>query len=94
MTGKVSKESQPDSGNRVAWAEKIGWKHTNYSFHDNEVTWKTIEVVKEIAKETTRSPAQVSLRWLMQKPGVTSPIIGARTMEQIKVTELKVQRNF
>ena len=90
MTGKVTRESQPNAG-RFEWAERANWKHAKISFHDNEVTWKTIDVVKDIAKEINRSPAQVSLRWLMQKPGVTSPIIGARTMEQFKVTELKVQ---
>ena len=27
--------------------------------------------------------AQVSLRWLLQKPGVTSPIIGARSLASL-----------
>jgi aryl-alcohol dehydrogenase-like predicted oxidoreductase len=31
-----------------------------------------------------KSEAQVAINWLLQRPGVTSPIIGARTLEQLK----------
>ncbi len=40
------------------------------------------EVVK-VAKEVGRSPAQVALAWLMNKPGVTSIILGARKPEHL-----------
>ena len=36
-----------------------------------------------MAKECGRTPAQVALNWLLQQPGVTSPIVGARTVEQL-----------
>ncbi|HEY6739773.1 MAG TPA: aldo/keto reductase, partial [Actinopolymorphaceae bacterium] len=51
---------------------------------DNEVTWRTLDAVHAIAEETGHSPAQVSLRWVMQRPGVTAPIIGARNLEQLR----------
>ncbi|GAA3328749.1 hypothetical protein GCM10020331_073980 [Ectobacillus funiculus] len=31
-----------------------------------------------------KTPAQVALNWLLNQPGVTAPIIGARTMEQLE----------
>jgi aryl-alcohol dehydrogenase-like predicted oxidoreductase len=37
-----------------------------------------------VAKEVDRSAAQVALNWLAQKPGVTSPLVGARTLDQLK----------
>ncbi|MFT3698589.1 MAG: aldo/keto reductase [Kofleriaceae bacterium] len=40
------------------------------------------ELVK-IGKEIESTPARVALAWLRAKPGVTSPIIGARTIEQL-----------
>ncbi len=46
------------------------------------------EVVR-VSKECGRSPAQVALRWLLQKPGHIIPIIGARKAEQLEDT-LKV----
>lgn len=40
--------------------------------------------VQNIAKEIERSPAQVALNWLLQKPGVVSPILGARTLTHLE----------
>ena len=31
-----------------------------------------------------KKPAQVAINWLLQRPGVTTPIIGARTNEQLE----------
>lgn len=44
----------------------------------------TVEVVKTIAGEVNASPAQVALRWCLDQPGVTSPILGASKPEQLK----------
>ncbi|MBN2082888.1 aldo/keto reductase [bacterium] len=41
------------------------------------------EVVRT-ANKLARTPAQVALNWLMQQPGVTSPILGARTARQLE----------
>lgn len=45
---------------------------------------KIMERVIEIAEDVGRPTVQVSLNWLRQKPGVTIPIVGARTAEQMK----------
>jgi aryl-alcohol dehydrogenase-like predicted oxidoreductase len=37
-----------------------------------------------VAAETGRTPAEVSLRWLMQRPAVTAPVLGARTLAHIE----------
>ncbi|MBT8486173.1 MAG: aldo/keto reductase [Phycisphaerales bacterium] len=42
------------------------------------------DVVKQVAAEAGRTPAQVAINWLLTRPGVTSPIIGARTLAQVK----------
>ncbi|WP_410591999.1 aldo/keto reductase [Amycolatopsis sp. lyj-23] len=41
------------------------------------------EVVAAVAAELGRTPAQVGLAWTLQNPGVTAPIVGARTPEQL-----------
>jgi aryl-alcohol dehydrogenase-like predicted oxidoreductase len=38
--------------------------------------------VLSIANELDKTPAQVALNWLIHKKGITSPIFGARTLEQ------------
>jgi aryl-alcohol dehydrogenase-like predicted oxidoreductase len=60
-----------------AWTEE--W--TNYN---NTQTWHVIDALLAIAQEAGKSPAQVALNWLLQRPGVTAPIIGARTIEQLE----------
>ncbi|MDT0611054.1 aldo/keto reductase [Streptomyces lancefieldiae] len=42
------------------------------------------DVVKEVATELGRTPAQVGLAWALQNPDVTAPIIGARTPAQLE----------
>ncbi|MEV6557835.1 aldo/keto reductase [Nocardia sp. NPDC051756] len=42
------------------------------------------DVVKEVAAELGKTPAQVALAWTLRNPGVTSPIIGARTATQLE----------
>jgi aryl-alcohol dehydrogenase-like predicted oxidoreductase len=60
-----------------AWTEE--W--TNYN---NTRTWHVIDTLLAIAQEVGKSPAQVALNWLLQRPGVTAPILGARTVEQLE----------
>jgi aryl-alcohol dehydrogenase-like predicted oxidoreductase len=43
-----------------------------------------VDVLREVAHELGRTPAQVGLAWTLQNPGVTVPIVGARTAEQLQ----------
>ncbi|CAG8806797.1 29847_t:CDS:10 [Gigaspora margarita] len=45
--------------------------------------WEILDEVINLATEIKKSPAQIALNWILQKPGVTSPVIGARTKAQI-----------
>jgi aryl-alcohol dehydrogenase-like predicted oxidoreductase len=69
---RIKKTDQAEPAWTEAWA--------NY---DNDATWHVIDVLLKIAQEAGKSPAQVALNWLLQRPGVTAPIIGARTMAQL-----------
>lgn len=41
-------------------------------------------VVGQVAREAGRTPAQVALAWLLQRPGPVMPILGARTLAQFE----------
>jgi len=85
LSGKITRDMKaPSQGSRVAWAEQMKWKPTDFSTQGNERTWKILDEIQKISQQTGKSFAQISLRWLCQKPGVTSPIIGAKTMDQLK----------
>lgn len=42
-----------------------------------------VEAVKSVAAERDVQPAQVALAWLLGRPGVTAPIVGATKMEHL-----------
>jgi len=50
----------------------------------NEETYAVIDQLEVIAKAHNASVAAISLAWLSAKPGVTSPIIGARRLAQLE----------
>ncbi len=47
-------------------------------------TYDLLEALGAIAKQHTTTTARVALAWLQAQPGVTSPIIGARTLAQLE----------
>lgn len=49
-----------------------------------EVFYRTIDTLDEIAAETGKTIAQVAINWVLQRPTVSSIVIGARTEEQLK----------
>lgn len=51
---------------------------------NEEHLYNIIDALDEIAEETGKSVAQISLNWLLQRPTVSSIIIGARNEDQLK----------
>ena len=49
-----------------------------------EIFYNTIDALNEIAEETNKTIAQVAINWLLQRPTVSSVLIGARNEEQLK----------
>jgi len=85
LSGKYRRGmTKPETGSRLEWAQNVGWTETNWQNFANEHTWGLIDSLDEISKETNKTVAQVSLKWAMQRPGVSSTIIGARTKQQLE----------
>ncbi|RKH63008.1 aldo/keto reductase [Corallococcus llansteffanensis] len=57
--------------------------------------WDVVEALKQVAEARKAPPAQVALAWLLSKPVVTAPIIGATKLEHledaVKAVTLKLQ---
>jgi aryl-alcohol dehydrogenase-like predicted oxidoreductase len=51
---------------------------------DEEYVFRVVDVLDELAKETGKSVPQLALNWLLQRPTVSSVIIGARNEEQLR----------
>lgn len=75
LTGKYATD-EVDDESRAALND---WE---MEFSDRQV--RVLEAIQEVADECDASPAQVSLRWLMDQRDVTCiPIFGARTLDQM-----------
>lgn len=77
LSGKYRRDSEPESGRHVG-----GFREP--PVYDWEKLYSTIDTVVEIAEARGVSGAQVSLAWLLGRPGVTSAIIGGRTEAQFR----------
>jgi aryl-alcohol dehydrogenase-like predicted oxidoreductase len=75
LTGKYTREGHGhhDAG-RGEWA--LGSL--------NDKTYDLLEEMSRIAKSLNTTVARVALAWVRERPGVTSTIIGARTMAQLE----------
>lgn len=80
LTGKYHRNAPPPPDSRVGRADR--WDDLPEQ-RENEVTWRIVDVLTEIATGRGKTPAQTALNWVRQQPGVTAPIFGARTPEQL-----------
>ncbi|GAA2628400.1 oxidoreductase [Paractinoplanes durhamensis] len=78
LSGKYRRGVQAPAGSRhlSEWSEP--------PVHDEDKLYDTIELAVKIGESHGVSAAQVALAYIVQKPGVTSVVVGARTNEQLR----------
>jgi len=79
LTGKYSRDTQPPEDSRfadVANNPRLQARMTNDLFD-------VVDGLKPLADAKGCTIAQLALAWCVNQPGITSPIIGPRTMEQL-----------
>ena len=77
LTGKYRRGQSAPQGARME-----GREGSHELFRDE--VFDAVEALERIAEEKSCSLSQLALAWCMHQPGVTSPIIGPRTMEQFE----------
>lgn len=50
----------------------------------DEYVYKVVDALDEIAEETGKTVPQIALNWLLQRPTISSVILGARNEEQLR----------
>ncbi|MCK5430869.1 MAG: aldo/keto reductase [Anaerolineales bacterium] len=74
LTGKYRKGQVPDSA-----------RAKGVSRYFNDRNWELLEKMEIVGKDKgDYSISQIALAWLLSDPLITSPIIGPRTLEQLK----------
>jgi aryl-alcohol dehydrogenase-like predicted oxidoreductase len=93
------------AGNRGRQGERNTTRASSDGFADylyaQPTDFDVVDRVVEVAEERGVKPAQVALAWVLQKPGITAPIIGATKLshledalaaEELTLTEEEVAR--
>ncbi|MFW5922428.1 MAG: aldo/keto reductase [Halodesulfurarchaeum sp.] len=78
LTGKYTREEGLTGESRAAESSRFEESYlteTNFDVHDE---------LGAVAEEVGATPAQTALAWLMHRDGVTAPIVGARTVDQLE----------
>jgi aryl-alcohol dehydrogenase-like predicted oxidoreductase len=50
---------------------------------DDEYVFKVVDALDAVAKETGKTVPQIALNWLLQRPTVSTVVIGARNEKQL-----------
>lgn len=77
LTGKYTRSSRP-AGSR--FERETDWTRRHFT----DAAFDVVDRMREMADEKGCTISQIALAWCMHQPGVTSPIIGPRTMEQLE----------
>jgi aryl-alcohol dehydrogenase-like predicted oxidoreductase len=78
LTGKVRRNQPLPETSRLPKTSASGPPVTD------EHVYQVVDAIDEIAKETGKSVPQIALNWLVQRPSISSVIIGARNEEQLR----------
>jgi aryl-alcohol dehydrogenase-like predicted oxidoreductase len=76
------------AGNRTRSGERLTTRAGSDQFGDSlytpEVDFDVVDRVNDVAADRGVPSAQVALAWLLQRPGVTAPIVGATKAEHLE----------
>jgi len=78
LTGKLRRGQPLPAGSRLHQTADKGPQVAD------ERLYKVVDALDQVAKETEKSVPQVALNWLLQRPSVSTIIIGARNEEQLR----------
>jgi aryl-alcohol dehydrogenase-like predicted oxidoreductase len=77
LTGRIRRGQPLPEGSRLHQTAEFGPPV------DDERLFDIVDVLDEIAAETGRTVPQIAINWLLQRPTVSSVIIGARNEQQL-----------
>jgi aryl-alcohol dehydrogenase-like predicted oxidoreductase len=76
------------AGNRTSTGERLTTRANTDAFADSlykpELDFPVIDSANEVAAQRGVPTAQIALAWLLHKPGVTAPIVGATRLEHLE----------
>ena len=80
LSGKYRSAEEAAGKGRLGGANPFQGPFSKFT----ERNWRILETLLAVADEVGRPPAQVALAWALARPGVTSLLLGAKTVEQLQ----------
>jgi aryl-alcohol dehydrogenase-like predicted oxidoreductase len=78
LTGKIRRGQPLPKTSRLHQTAEMGPPVAD------ELLFKVVDALDQIAKETGKTIPQIALNWLLQRPTVSTVVIGARNEEQLR----------
>jgi aryl-alcohol dehydrogenase-like predicted oxidoreductase len=82
LTGKYRRDAGAPSGSRLGDDPNRGLEA--FSRRGTERTWRIIETLEDVAAQHDLAATHAALAWVMDRPGVTAALVGARTADQLR----------
>jgi len=82
LSGKYRRDERPTGDTRLG--DDPGRGMEAWERRGTERTWDVVSAVQTVAEQRGVSMAEVALAWVTDRPGVTSTILGARTLDQLR----------
>jgi aryl-alcohol dehydrogenase-like predicted oxidoreductase len=82
LSGKYRRDQRPTGDTRLGDDPNRGMEA--YDRRGTERTWNVIDAVQKVAEDRGVSMAEIALAWVTGRPGVTSTILGARSVSQLQ----------
>ena len=79
LTGKIRRGQPAGKGSRLGEGGEAGGPTV-----EDEYLYRVVDALDTLAGETGRTVPQLALNWLLQKPSISSLIVGARNKEQLQ----------
>ena len=76
LSGKIRRDKPAPKDSRLGQIKFVSY--------DDEVLYRVVDVLDEIAKERGKTIPQVALNWLLRRPTISNIVVGARNEEQLK----------
>lgn len=77
LTGKYRRGAPPPSPSRGESSQRL------QGYMKDERSWELLEALEKISQARGKSMSQIALAWVLNRPSVTAPIIGPRSVEQL-----------
>ncbi|MEV6602181.1 aldo/keto reductase [Actinoplanes sp. NPDC051346] len=82
LTGKYRRGQEVPSGSRLGDDSNRGLEALSRRGTDR--TWRIVDTLVTVADEHGLTPVQAALAWVVDRPGITAALIGARTADQLR----------